>query len=288
MSTYKEIIGKKIKSVSSDPSDSADGQMWYNTTTQSIRGIAILEAWSSGSPTTEDKPNLSCGAGTQTAGLVAGGNTPGSVITNEYNGTGHSVGGTLNNGGFARNMGGTQTAGFCYGNLVSSPDFPTAECEHYNGTAWTTITNVPQVTTSGGSFGSTTAGVVFSGRINNNDDCNTVTSEYDGSSWTSGGAFPAAMRGIGSATGAPATDGISMGGQVQPGGTKQTTVNKYDGTSWTAETGIPTATSFASGSGTNSDNALIFGGNHPPGRTGATFGYDGSSWTTKPSMATVR
>ena len=48
MSTYKEIIGKKIKSVSSDPSDSIAGQMWYNTTTQSLRGLAILEAWSSG------------------------------------------------------------------------------------------------------------------------------------------------------------------------------------------------------------------------------------------------
>ena len=50
MSTYKEIIGKKIKSVSSDPSDSADGQMWYNTTTQSLRGLALTSAWSSAAP----------------------------------------------------------------------------------------------------------------------------------------------------------------------------------------------------------------------------------------------
>ena len=287
MAAYKDLIGQKITKVTSNPGEPKTGQMWYNSTTGTLKGLGILEAWSSGAPTTEDKPNLASGAGTQTAGLNAGGNTPASTITNEYNGTGYTVGGTLNNGGFARNMGGTQTAGFCYGNQVSSPDFPTAECEHYNGTAWTTITNVPQVTSFGGSFGSTTAGVVFSGRINNNDDCNTVTSEYDGSSWTSGGTFPAAMRGIGSATGAPATDGISMGGQVQPGGTKQTTVNKYDGTSWTAETGIPTATSFGAGSGANSDDALFFGG-LAPSVTGNTFGYNGTSWTAKPSMATGR
>jgi len=288
MTTYRKIHGRSIQAVTTDPSESvAEGQVWYNTSSDTFKSVVSLEAWSSGAPTTEDKPNLASGAGTQTAGLIAGGKTPASTITNEYNGTSHSVGGALNNGGFARNMGGTQTAGFCYGNQVSSPDFPTAECEQYNGTAWTTITNVPQVTSNGGSFGSTTAGVVFSGRINNNDDCNTVTSEYNGSSWTSGGAFPAAMRGIGSATGAPATDGISMGGQVQPGGAKQTTVNKYDGTSWTAETGIPTATSFASGSGANSDDALIFGGN-APSVTANTFGYNGTSWTAKPSMATAR
>ena len=50
MATYKEIVGKKIKKVTSDPSESIDGQMWYNSTTGSIRGVAILEAWSSAAP----------------------------------------------------------------------------------------------------------------------------------------------------------------------------------------------------------------------------------------------
>ena len=43
MSTYREIIGKKIKKVSSDPSEGIDGQMWYNTTTGKLRGIALSE-----------------------------------------------------------------------------------------------------------------------------------------------------------------------------------------------------------------------------------------------------
>ena len=37
MSTYREIVGKKIKKVSSDPSDGLDGQMWYNSTSGSLR-----------------------------------------------------------------------------------------------------------------------------------------------------------------------------------------------------------------------------------------------------------
>ncbi len=52
MSTYREIVGKKIRKVTSDPSTGIDGQMWYNSTTGSIRGLAILEAWASASPLT--------------------------------------------------------------------------------------------------------------------------------------------------------------------------------------------------------------------------------------------
>ena len=44
MSTYREIVGKKIRKVTSDPSTGIDGQMWYNSTTGSIRGLAILKA----------------------------------------------------------------------------------------------------------------------------------------------------------------------------------------------------------------------------------------------------
>ena len=48
MATYREIVGKKIKKVTSDPSTGIDGEMWYNSTTGTLRGPALVEAWSSG------------------------------------------------------------------------------------------------------------------------------------------------------------------------------------------------------------------------------------------------
>ena len=45
MSTYREIVGKKIKKVSSDPSEGLDGEMWYNSTTGTLRGLKLVEAW---------------------------------------------------------------------------------------------------------------------------------------------------------------------------------------------------------------------------------------------------
>ena len=96
MSTYREIVGKKIKKVSSDPSEGLDGEMWYNSTTGTLRGPALVEAWSSGAPMpTSDGIKYAAGAGTQTAGLFFGGNDnpPGTRRdeTFEYNGSGWAV-----------------------------------------------------------------------------------------------------------------------------------------------------------------------------------------------------
>ena len=100
MATYRELIGKKIKVVSSDPSSGTDGEMWYNSTTGTLRGLAISEAWSSGAAMpTSDGIKYGAGAGTQTAGLFFGGNDnpPGTRRdeTFEYNGSGWAAGGSL-------------------------------------------------------------------------------------------------------------------------------------------------------------------------------------------------
>ena len=99
MTTYKEIFGKQIKQVSSDPTDAgAEGQIWFNTTEGVFKSVVAGAAWSSGSNMSQTRANTS-GAGTQTAGLAAGGfvvptNTTG--ITEEYNGSGWGSGGIYN------------------------------------------------------------------------------------------------------------------------------------------------------------------------------------------------
>ena len=39
MSTFKEIRGTLIKSLSSDPSPIANGDIWYNSTSQVLKGV---------------------------------------------------------------------------------------------------------------------------------------------------------------------------------------------------------------------------------------------------------
>ena len=50
MSEYKNIIGTHIKTVTTDPPNPENGQMWYNSTTKVVKGFTSnpAGAWASG------------------------------------------------------------------------------------------------------------------------------------------------------------------------------------------------------------------------------------------------
>ena len=76
MATYKGIKGFNIQTVSSDPSVPFVGQVWYNSTSATVKYFAIqAAAWSTGGNKTDTSYSLA-GAGTQTAGLAFGGESP--------------------------------------------------------------------------------------------------------------------------------------------------------------------------------------------------------------------
>ena len=51
MSTYREIHGRSIKAVSTDPTaEVTEGEIWYNTTSDTFKSVLVSEAWSSASP----------------------------------------------------------------------------------------------------------------------------------------------------------------------------------------------------------------------------------------------
>jgi len=62
-------------------------------------------------------------------------------------------------------------------------------------------------------------------------------------------------------------------------------VEEYDGTNWTAGGDLPTG-SNQNGTGGTQTNSLLFGGNVSP--TTLVLGYDGTSWSTRPSISTAR
>ena len=143
MSTYREIVGKKIKTVTSDPSAGTDGQMWYLSPTGNFRGVTISKAWSSAAP--QIYANFGGGrAGIQTAALGCGGyasspNQPSGPTdsTSEYDGTAWSLHpATLNTGRGALNGCGTQTAAAVFGGQGPYPG-PGNATEEFNGAAWT-------------------------------------------------------------------------------------------------------------------------------------------------------
>ena len=78
MAAYTGIQGQNILIVSSDPANPTEGQIWYNTTTNLLKGYAfvVTNAWASGGNMGTARYNLgSAKNGTQTAALAFGGDT---------------------------------------------------------------------------------------------------------------------------------------------------------------------------------------------------------------------
>ena len=69
MATYKEIRGTQIEAVATDPSNPVEGQVWYNTTSNVLKGqtITAAGAWSSVNNLNTARYSGG-GAGTTTAG----------------------------------------------------------------------------------------------------------------------------------------------------------------------------------------------------------------------------
>jgi len=52
MATYEEIHGKRVETFSSDPTldSSYEGQVWFNSTSGTLKAVVASAAWRSGTP----------------------------------------------------------------------------------------------------------------------------------------------------------------------------------------------------------------------------------------------
>jgi len=287
MATYKQIFGKQVKFLSSDPTTEEEGQVWYNSTSGTFKSVVNSGAWSSGSPLTTGR-NSSTSTGIQTASLLMGGKSaPGTPnytsAVEQYNGTGWSnetgiPTNTIQGGGA-----GTTTSALYAGGFTAPPPPGATATYEYDGSSWTTS---PGSLTNGrtnlGSGGTQTAALVFGG-----SECpvpiKKATEEYNGTSWTAVNDMGnSRYQMMGSNVGLQ-TASLAIGGYFPPGGS-MTEVESYDGTNWTATTALPTGEGNSARYGIQT--AAVAAGGSPSNTTSLQF--DGTTWTATPSLATAR
>jgi len=292
MSTFKEIRGTLIKSVSSDPANPQIGQIWYNSTIGSLKGYqSIGGAWAAGGNMSTAMLRAAA-AGTQTAGLVFGGiqSTGDGSVTNEYDGTNWTVGGALTTARQILAGAGSQTAGLGFGGY--GPPSMNAKTETYNGSSWTEVGDLNTARGALSGCGTQTAALAAGGYYilppGNTSGYYANVEEWNGSSWTEVNNLPQVVSaGVGTGT---QTAALNVGGRNNPpGGTTIANAYEYDGTNWTTGGSLGTATNSA-GIGGSQTAAVFFGGQTPsaPSGTSTSQLYDGSSWTTTGSLATAR
>jgi hypothetical protein len=289
MTTYNEIAGRRVNFLSSDPTyvdTNSDGQVWYNSTTATLKAWLPTGAWRSGGNLNTAR-GYGGGAGTQTAALSFGGyTTANSAITETYNSIAWTSVANLN---LARpqmtGFGATNTAAIAAGGGGGGP--VTGNTESWNGSSWTTVNPMNTARNDLAGIGIQTAGLVVGGVISGGAGSG-ATETWNGTSWTSnptGLNTPRyALGGSGFGT---QTAGILAGGNLPYPGPVTAATESWNGSSWTSVNSLNTARNYTNTSGTQTAG-LCFGGSTPT-TSSATELWNGSSWTTSPaSLATAR
>jgi len=284
MSDYNVIAGLKIKYLSADPSNSENGQVWYNSSTQNLRvaGVKGVGTWASGAnyPTTFAGGS---GGGNILAGWVTAGGS--NSATFKYDGSSWTSTGALNSWRAGAASAGSQTAGLIFAGTTSPAPSPSGRnniTEEFNGSSWSEQNDMAQTRDSLAGCGTQTAALGAAGFVAGPypSGSTQVVEEYNGSSWTSVNSVPGSSGKAGLTTAGIQTAAIATGG----GPSNTNTSNEYDGTNWTSASNYPTPSGAMACGGTQND--AIFNGNGTTGTTTAL--YNGTAWTAQNENAQGR
>jgi len=277
MADYININGNNIPIRASDPSNPIVGEVWYNLTTNALKGEGFSTgAWSSGGslPTALYGQQ---GAGSTPAGFSMGGGTgpvPSYVTaTNTYDGTSWTAAPAMTfSSAYAAACGTIPTTMYAGGD-----GNPPGASNTYNGTSWTSITALGfdgyQLKGAGNSANAFVAQSYYSssGRT------------WDGSSWTASPTIPQHNYGTGAV--GDYNDASFLGGKAVSDNSNRNDHINWNGSAWTTDTVMPVSGDV---SGQISNNAPTSNFWIHPSVPNSTLIWNGSSWTTGGSLSTSR
>ena len=290
MTTFKEIRGTTIEVVSTDPTNPELGQIWYNSSSGTLKGYRNINAWSSGGSINTARSNIVGAGANQNSAIIfsgVGAPYPNILASSEsYNGTSWTNTPSLNTGKMqASGCGSTQTAALSFGGIVNPYVTITAATESWNGSSWTSVNSMNTGRRGLMGFGIQTAGVAVGGSQAPGAQLYD-TELWNGSSWTTSPATIGLGNG-GSGTGF----GTQTAGLIYGGGPVYNQSQLFNGSAWTTSPAtMNTARSAAAGTGSGTQTAgLIFTGDVPPTNTStATESWNGTSWTSLSNTSTAR
>jgi hypothetical protein len=186
---------------------------------------------------------------------------------------------------------GTQTAGLACGGSTAPPASGVATTEEYNGSGWTTASNINTARGNTKLIGTQTA-AVFSGKGSPSVPYAGTTELYDGTTWTTNPNSANDTYNYRSGCGTQ-TAALLSGGNYPP--TNRAAGNEeFDGTSFSEGGDLPQKQSSQGQAGTQTAAINSFGAtNSPvPGNSGdadnaISLEYDGSTWTSGPNGNSV-
>ena len=253
-----------------------------------MQAATTVGAWASGENLPSTAPET-VGTGEKNSALSIGAEVPTSGSTLEYNGTSWASGGPLSTARYGGGASGVQTAALYFAGRNYPGTFYTAT-ESYDGSVWSSLNPVNNQGFIVNGFGTQAAAVLAGGRPAGPGTASTRTEDWDGTSWTNGNTMSLARAAGGTA--GTQTAGMIVGGSADSFVYYDNTEH-YDGTSWTSVPGtLSSSRRVQRGQVGSQNSALAFGGYNgsPPSQNAyvTNESYDGTTWTTAPSMANKR
>jgi hypothetical protein len=283
MATYLGTHGSKIQTYSTDPTYPNTGEVWYNSTSNTIKMEATTTAgsWATGGALNQFR-DQAAGSGTVTSTLVFGGGPPNQDKTESYNGSNWTEVNDLNTArrGIA-GAGADNTSALAFAGGAPGKN----NTESWNGTNWTAVNTLNTARYFAGGTGIITAAICYGGTGGSS-----ATETWNGTNWTT-------VNSLNTGRDAPGSAGIQTSA-VAFGGTTPSVTNKtelWNGTNWTEVNVLNTARVGAGGAGASNTSAIAFGGGvpypsaPPPTVPSAnTEEWNGTNWTETTNMSTAR
>jgi len=272
MATYKDIAGTKVQNITGDPANPTAGQIWYNETSNTLKGVVVVASgsWATG-PSLNTGRGSGAGGGTKTSAIAMCGYTPtlpspeSSTFTEVYNGTSWTAetasptarfgnGGTGASGESAIVLGGT-----------AGPGAGLSSVAVYNGSTWT---EVGEMVSARDILGNSCAGTVTDAIVCGGRPTANLTELWNGTSWTETNEL---LVGATDCT----TIGNSSAALSNTGQSPNTKNSSWNGTSWSEAADINNGRLTCAGAGTQGA-AIISNGNTPS--NAFTEVWNGTSW----------
>ena len=282
MTTYKDIRGTHIVTVTADPPAPVNGQMWYNSTEQVMKGFTSnpVGAWASSPALNTGRVELG-GAGTSTAALMFGGDASPVVNNTElFNGSSYSEVANLNMARATLGAAGKlNTAALAFGGYDGTPGYQN-ETETWNGSSWTEVANLNQARAQLAGCGTNTAAIGFGGRKDSGatEEEFAGTETWNGSSWTEVADLNTArqlLAGSGTNTSALAYGGVDY----HPSPAYKTETESWNGSAWTEVADLNAARYNWQGIGASNTSALAVAGYTGTANSGLVEEWNGTAWT---------
>jgi hypothetical protein len=288
MATYKEIFGTNIEVLASDPANPVQGQVWYNSTSNVVKGqgATTVGAWATGTSINTARMTAP-GTGSYTDMMIAGGITGPPLYntftnTELWNGSTWTETNDINTGRYNTGVAGTTTAALIYGGKYPPDGIFTNAVESWNGTSWTAGTSM---NTARGDMGS--AGQVYTdcmgfgggpGPVGSNNEI------WNGATWTEVNNLSTTHDTHPGGTGADTTAALCFGG----GPPYKTNNETWNGTSWTATTAMNAGSGLLQTLGNSNTDCLgAGGGDNVVDFTAKTEQWNGTAWTEVADLPTA-